>query len=104
MSHCRPSQKRPIASEDDHPSSDPDRSSSPPKSKRSTKTKVPSPPPGPVYDPGTMRPQKLEDPSKGFQILSWNVAGLRALLKKVSNRVLCASKFGYFFLKCERQQ
>ena len=37
---------------------------------------------GPIYDIG-MRP----DPSTGpiFNVMSWNVAGLRALLKKVGN-------------------
>ncbi len=58
----------------------------PPKAKRASKPKppkIPPPPPGPVYDPETMRPPKLDPATqKTFSVLSWNVAGLRALLKK----------------------
>ena len=36
--------------------------------------------PGPLYDV-SMRPPKLEGPA--FRVMSWNVAGIRAVLKKV---------------------
>ena len=42
--------------------------------------KAPSAPPGPVYDPEQMR--KPAYAGKQLKVLSWNVAGLRALLKK----------------------
>lgn len=56
-----------------------------PKSKRAAKAKEPPAPPGPVYDPETMRQPRLVPGSTDnnpFTILSWNVAGLRALFKK----------------------
>jgi len=37
-------------------------------------------PPGPLYDPETMRPPRCESPA--LHIISWNVAGLRALTSK----------------------
>lgn len=37
-------------------------------------------PPGPLYDPATMRPPKCANPA--LHVISWNVAGIRALLKK----------------------
>jgi hypothetical protein len=36
---------------------------------------------GPLYDAATMRPPRYEGP--GLRLLSWNVAGMRALVKKV---------------------
>lgn len=45
------------------------------------KAKPPSAPAGPAYDPTTMRLAPLP-PNDSFKVLSWNVAGLRALLKK----------------------
>lgn len=51
----------------------------PPKTKAKKAAKSPPPPPGPVFDQ-SMRPPALEEP--GFRVISWNVAGLRALQKK----------------------
>lgn len=51
-----------------------------PKAKRAPAK--PKAPPGPVWEP-SMRPPPLGDDVKQARILSWNVAGLRALLKKV---------------------
>lgn len=45
---------------------------------RSTAAKLP---PGPIFEQ-RMRPAPLTEP--GFKIMSWNVAGLRALLKEVN--------------------
>lgn len=47
-----------------------------PKTKRKTKTDEP---PGPMYDTG-MRAPKYDGPAHRF--ISWNVAGMRALMKK----------------------
>lgn len=50
--------------------------------KRVAKPKAPKPPLGPAWD-ASMRPPPLPDGTPASHILSWNVAGLRALLKKV---------------------
>ncbi|GAB4821207.1 hypothetical protein N2152v2_008253 [Parachlorella kessleri] len=50
-----------------------------PPAKRKRKVATPKPPPGPVFE-HSMRPAPLDGP--GFRIMSWNVAGLRALLKE----------------------
>lgn len=51
-----------------------------PKAKRAPAK--PKPPPGPAWD-SSMRPPPLAEGVQACRILSWNVAGLRALLKKV---------------------
>lgn len=52
----------------------------PPAKKKRSSAAAAKPPPGPVFDQ-SMRPTPLEGP--GFRVLTWNVAGLRALLKEV---------------------
>ena len=58
----------------------------------SAASKAAKAPPGPVFD-HTMRPAAL-DPATGFRILSWNVAGLRALLKEVGGQWAVGGKEG----------
>ena len=52
------------------------------KKKAVKKPKVAAAPPGPVYDPVKMRKEEVTGDGV-MKILSWNVAGLRAFLKKV---------------------
>jgi hypothetical protein len=52
------------------------------KPKAARKRKAPPAPTGPLWDP-SMRPPPLSAGTPAVRILSWNVAGLRALLKKV---------------------
>lgn len=59
--------------------------------------KTPDPIPGPVYDPATMKKGACPEPC--MKIVSWNVAGLRAFLKKV-----CGEEMYVYMYVCIRKE
>jgi len=80
--HRLMSSKRQFEGKVDEPSSPVAENVAVEKKKAVKKPKVAAAPPGPVYDPVKMRKKEVEG-DRAMKILSWNVAGLRAFLKKV---------------------